>query len=196
MLKHIRPAIISILLFTGITGIAYPLAVTGLAQILFPWKANGSLLYRDGRTIGSRLIGQPFSELKYFWSRPSATGPFAYNAGASTGSNYGPLNPALVDRIQKRIHDLRIADPQNVQRIPIDLVTASGSGLDPHLSVAGARYQVSRVARARNVSEEVIRDLVNRHTEGRQLGFLGESRVNVLELNLALDEAYAVGQGK
>jgi K+-transporting ATPase ATPase C chain len=146
------------------------------------------MIVRNGKTVGSELIGQPFQDPKYFWSRPSATGPVAYNGAASSGSNLGPLNPALHDAVQQRVRDLRAADPQNTQPIPVDLVTASGSGLDPHISVAAALYQLARVARSRNMNTEYVRSLVNQSTEGRQLGFLGEPRVNVLRLNLALDE--------
>ena len=187
-LKSFRTALISILLFTVLTGLIYPLLVTAVAQLVFPGKANGSILTKNGKAVGSELIGQPFSSPKYFWSRLSATSPVAYNAGASTGSNYGPLNPALLDATAKRVKDLKEADPQNTNRVPVDLATASGSGLDPHISVAAALYQLPRVARSRNVSERVIRSLVNQYTEGRQLGFLGEPRVNVLKLNLALDD--------
>jgi K+-transporting ATPase ATPase C chain len=187
-LKHLHSSIIAIFLFTVLTGVLYPLAVTGIAQLVFPGKANGSLIQKDGKTLGSELIGQPFSDPKYFWSRPSATSPFAYNARASSGSNYGPLNPALFDAVQKRIKDLKDADPQNTEPIPVDLVTASGSGLDPHISVAAALYQVPRVARVRSIPEERVRALVDQQIEGRQLGFLGEPRVNVLKLNLTLDE--------
>jgi K+-transporting ATPase ATPase C chain len=194
--KHLRRAIITILMFTVITGLLYPLLVTGLAQVVFPGKANGSLLKKDERVVGSELIGQPFSDPKYFWGRPSATSPFAYNAGASSGSNYGPLNPALLDTVKKRVHDLRAADPQNTQPIPVDLVTASGSGLDPHISVAAARHQISRVARSRGMSAEQVRSLLDQYTEGRQFSFLGEARVNVLELNLALDEMKSFSQEK
>jgi K+-transporting ATPase KdpC subunit len=196
MLKHVRPAIIFMLLFTGITGVLYPLAVTGVAQLVFPGKANGSLMQRDGKSIGSELIGQPFSDPRYFWGRLSATSPYPYNAGSSTGSNYGPLNSALLDGAQKRIHDLQAADPQNTHPIPVDLVTASGSGLDPHISLAGALYQLPRVARVRNMSEEAVRALVDQYTEGRQLGFLGEPRIDVLKLNVALDEVHAISEGK
>jgi potassium-transporting ATPase KdpC subunit len=188
-LKHVRPAIISMLLFTGITGVLYPLVVTGVGQLLFPVKSNGSVVKRDGKPIGSELIGQPFNDPKYFWGRLSATSPFPYNAGSSAGSNYGPLNSALLDEAQKRVTELRAADPQNTQPIPVDLVTASGSGLDPHISPAGALYQLPRVARVRNLSIETVRALVDQFTEGRQLGFLGEPRVNVLILNLALDKS-------
>lgn len=194
LLKQLKPALVLIIVFTVLTGLLYPLLVTGIAQVVFPGKANGSLLMKDGKAVGSELIGQPFSDPKYFWSRLSATGPFAYNAGASTGSNYGPLNPALFDAVKKRVQDLRAADSDNTQPIPVDLVTASGSGLDPHISVAAALYQIPRVARSRKVSEESLRVLVNQHTEGRQFGFLGEPRVNVLKLNLALDGNQSVSE--
>ena len=187
-LKSTRTAIIAIALFTLITGVIYPLLVTGVAQLIFPGKANGSLIKKEGRVLGSELIGQPFSDPKYFWSRPSATGPFAYNAAASNASNFGPLNPALLDGAKKRIQDLKAADSSNTRPIPVDLVTASGSGLDPHISVAAALYQIGRVARSRNLSETQVRLLVDQNTEARQLGFLGEPRVNVLKLNLALDD--------
>jgi K+-transporting ATPase ATPase C chain len=195
-LRQLRTAIILILLLTCITGLLYPLAVTGIAQLVFPAKANGSLLKKDGKTLGSELIGQPFSDPKYFWSRLSATGPHAYNAASSSGSNYGPLNPALLDAVKKRAQELRAADPQNPLPIPVDLVTSSGSGLDPQISVAAAEYQIPRVAHARGLTEGTVRSLVDQHTERRQLGFLGEPRVNVLELNLALDEVKSISQGK
>jgi K+-transporting ATPase ATPase C chain len=188
MMKHLRSSLVMIAAFTVITGIVYPLIVTGLAQLLFPGKAGGSLIMKDGKVRGSELIGQPFSGPGYFWGRPSATVPFAYNAAASAGSNYGPLNPALLDVVRHRMIELKAADPQNTRPVPVDLVTASGSGLDPHISVAAAMYQVSRVARHRHTSQESIVTLVDGCTEGRQLGFLGEPRVNVLKLNLALDE--------
>ena len=188
LIQQLRKSFIIMILMTVITGVLYPLAVTGIAQLIFPEKANGSLIRRDGKAVGSELIGQPFSEPKYFWSRLSATSPFAYNAGASTGSNLGPLNSALLDGVKKRIKELKAADPLNTGLIPVDLVTASGSGLDPHISVASALYQLPRVAHHRNASEEQVRSIVNRCTEGRQFGFLGEARVNVLMLNLALDE--------
>ena len=175
-LKSTRTAIIAIALFTLITGVIYPLLVTGIAQLVFPGKANGSLIKREGRFLGSELIGQPFSDPKYFWSRPSATSPYAYNAAASSGSNLGPLNPALLDGAKKRIVDLKTADTSNMRRIPVDLVTASGSGLDPHISVEAAYYQLGRVARSRNLAEGKVRLLVEQNTEGRQLGFLGEPR--------------------
>ena len=187
-LKHLRTAFITLVLFTGITGVLYPLLVTGIAQLIFPEKANGSLIQKNGKLLGSEFIGQQFSNPKYFWSRPSATSPAAYNAGASSGSNYGPTNPALFEVIQKRIKELKDIDPQNTKPIPVDLVTSSGSGLDPHISVVSALYQLSRVARIRRMNEDRIRSLVDQYTEDRQLGFLGEPRVNVLKLNLALDE--------
>ncbi len=187
-LKQLRPAVVTLFLFTIITGVAYPLLVTGIAQLVFPGKANGSFIKKDGKIVGSELIGQPFSDTKYFWSRLSATGPFAYNAASSSGSNYGPLNPALLDAVKKRVQDLKAADSLNTQPIPVDLVTSSASGLDPHISIAAALYQIPRVARVRAISEPQVRSLVDQFTEGRQLGFLGEPRVNVLKLNLALDE--------
>ncbi|HMD13098.1 MAG TPA: potassium-transporting ATPase subunit KdpC [Bacteroidota bacterium] len=187
-LKNLRTAIVAVIVFTVVTGLVYPLLVTALSQFIFPEKANGSLLKQDGKVQGSELIGQPFSDPKYFWSRLSATSPYEYNAGSSTGSNYGPLNPALFDAVKKRIQDLKKADSLNIQPIPVDLVTASGSGLDPHISVAAALYQLPRVARQRNMSQENVLVLVHQYTEDRQLGFLGEPRVNVLKLNLALDK--------
>jgi K+-transporting ATPase ATPase C chain len=182
-----------LLLLTLITGVIYPLAVTGIAQLVFPRQANGSLLFENGEPVGSELIGQSFDDPGYFWGRLSATGAFPYNAfnaetlTGSSGSNYGPLNPALLAATQARIDALKAADPSNTAPIPVDLVTASGSGLDPHISLAAAYYQVQRVAQARGLDEVVVLDLVDQQTEGRQFGFLGEPRVNVLQLNQALD---------
>jgi K+-transporting ATPase ATPase C chain len=187
MFNHLKISVVMLLVLTIITGIAYPLAVTGIAQLIFPNAANGSLLLKDGKAVGSSLIGQPFSDAKYFWSRPSATGPYPYNAGASSGSNQGPLNPALVDAVKARVEALRAADPNNAAAVPVDLVTASASGLDPHISPAAAEYQVNRVARLRGLDAGQVRQLVTAHTESRQWGILGEPRVNVLTLNLALD---------
>jgi K+-transporting ATPase ATPase C chain len=185
--RLIRNAISMLLVMTLITGIAYPLIVTGVAQALFPHQANGSLVEKDGKPIGSELIGQSFDDPKYFWGRPSATAPQPYNGTASNGSNQGPTNPALRDAVQQRIDALRKADPDNVAPVPADLVMASGSGLDPDISPASAHYQVARVARVRHLSVTQVQDLVAKFTQGRQLGFLGEPRVNVLQLNLALD---------
>lgn len=188
MRSLIRPALMLLLLLTLATGIIYPTIVTGLAQLLFPWQANGSLVALAGRPVGSALIGQSFSDPKYFWGRPSATAPVPYNGGSSAASNYGPLNPALVDsEIAPRSAQLHAADPTNAVPIPVDLITSSGSGLDPHISPAAAEYQVSRVARVRGVDPSRVRQLIAQSTEGRQLGLLGERRVNVLRLNLALD---------
>jgi K+-transporting ATPase ATPase C chain len=188
MFNQFKPAIVILALMTVITGLVYPAVVTGIAQLVFPHQANGSLIERNGQVIGSELIGQHFDDPKYFWGRLSATGPFPYNAGASSGSNLGPTNPALFEASQARIDALQAADPGNPLPIPVDLVTASGSGLDPHISVAAALYQAPRVARERGLPAEQVRALVDEHTEARTLGFLGEPRVNVLELNLALDE--------
>ena len=187
MMAQLRPALMSLILLTLITGVAYPLVVTGIAQLIFPYQANGSLIVKDGKVVGSALIGQPFDDPKYFWSRPSATSPYGDNAGASSGSNLSPTNPALISAVQGRVDALRAADPDHKSPVPVDLVTASGSGLDPHISPAAAIYQVSRVAKARKLAPEAVRVLVDQHTQGRQLGFLGEPRVNVLTLNLALD---------
>jgi len=184
MNTQLRPAITLLALFTIITGVVYPILVTGIAQMAFPHQANGSLIEKDGVVIGSELIGQQFDDPIYFWGRPSAAG---YNAAASSGSNYGAMNPALLDSVQARIDVLKAADPDNTLPIPVDLVTASGSGLDPHISVASALYQVHRVASARGLDEADVIALVDQYTEGRQFGFLGEPRVNVLLLNLALD---------
>ncbi|HUI30772.1 MAG TPA: potassium-transporting ATPase subunit KdpC [Candidatus Acidoferrales bacterium] len=187
-LKNLRIAGISILLFTVLTGLLYPLAITGISQLIFPSQANGSLITKDGKVVGSTLIGQPFSDPKYFWSRLSPTSPYQYNAAASTGSNYGPLNPALLAEVNQRIGDLKKVDPLNTQPIPVDLVTSSGSGLDPHISIAAALYQLPRVARVRGLKADQVRDLIDKYTEGRFLGFIGEPGVDVLKLNLALDE--------
>lgn len=189
MLKELKPALVMLVLLTVLTGLVYPLLVTGLAQVLFPDRANGSLVLRDGKAVGSDLIGQPFSSPKYFWGRSSATAPYPYNASASSGSNQGPTNPALTDAVAARIQALREADPGNSAPVPVDLVTASGSGLDPHISPAAAQYQVNRVAGARGLDPAVVQAMVIQHTDGRQLGVLGEPRVNVLELNLALEGA-------
>ena len=187
MKEHLRPALSMLLVLTLLTGVVYPLTVTGLAQLVFPQQANGSLIVRDGKVIGSELIGQHFDDPKYFWGRPSATSPFPYNAAASSGSNLGPTNPALIEAVKIRVAALRAADPDNEAPVPVDLVTASGSGLDPHITPAAALYQAHRVARLRGLAENQVKDLVARSTEGRQFGFLGEPRVNVLKLNLALD---------
>jgi K+-transporting ATPase ATPase C chain len=183
----IRPTLVSLVALTVITGLLYPAAVTGIAQLIFPRQANGSLIVSGGEARGSELIGQGFTDPRYFWSRPSATGPVPYNAAVSSGSNLGPTNPALADAVKGRIEALRAADPGNTAPVPVDLVTASGSGLDPHITIAAAEYQVGRVSRARGLSEDQVRDLVRRFTSGRQFGILGEPRVTVLPLNLALD---------
>jgi len=187
MLKDLRPSLVLLAALTAVTGVAYPLLVTGVAQVAFPKQAGGSLILKDGKAIGSELIGQPFSDPKHFWGRPSATSPYPYNAAASSGSNQGPLNPALEEAVAARVKALRDADPGNTAPVPVDLVTASGSGLDPHISPAAAEYQVTRVAKARGMDPAKVRELVARNTQGRQLGVLGEPRVNVLALNLALD---------
>jgi potassium-transporting ATPase KdpC subunit len=191
MSRLIRNAVSMLLVMTAITGIAYPLVATGVAQVLFPRQANGSLIEKDGKPIGSELIGQYFDDPKYFWSRPSATTPQPNNGTASNGSNLGPTNPALRDAVQQRIDALRKADPGNTAPVPADLVTTSGSGLDPEISPAAAQYQVARVARVRNLSPQQVQTLVAQATQGRQLGLLGEPRVNVLQLNLALDNLQA-----
>lgn len=183
----LRPALMLLTFFTIVTGLVYPLAVTGLAQLIFPFQANGSLIVRGDRPIGSALIGQPFADPRYFWGRPSATTPFPDNAAAASGSNLGQGNPALHQQVARRIAALRAADPKNIQPAPVDLVTASGSGLDPHISPAAAGYQVGRVARARGMDEAKVRALVIARIEERTLGIFGEPRVNVLQLNLALD---------
>jgi potassium-transporting ATPase KdpC subunit len=187
MIRILRQATVSIVVFTVITGVIYPLIVTGVAQLIFPSQANGSLIVNNGKTVGSSLIGQSFSSPKYFWARPSATSPMPYNAANSSGSNLGPLNPALIENVKARIEQLKKADDMSKPIVPVDLVTASASGLDPDISPAAAEYQVARVAKARNLDETKIRELVVKLTKSRQLGILGEPRVNVLELNLALD---------
>jgi K+-transporting ATPase ATPase C chain len=184
----IRNSLMSILVFTILTGIIYPLAVTGIAQVIFPRQANGSIITKNGKAVGSRLIGQQSDDPKKFWGRLSATTPYPYNGGSSTGSNLGPNNPDLVKAVQARIDALRAAEPGNDAKIPIDLVTASGSGLDPHISLAAAEYQLKRVAKVRGLDESRVRDIVAKNTSGRWLGVIGEPVVNVLELNLALDE--------
>jgi K+-transporting ATPase ATPase C chain len=186
MLSELRPALVIFALLTLVTGVLYPGAVTLVGQ-LFRDQATGSVIERDGRVVGSRLLGQPFSSPKYFWSRPSATGPHPYNGAVSSGSNLGPFNPTLEAAVRERVAALRAADPGNTQRVPVDLVTASGSGLDPHISLAAAEYQLDRVARARGLEPARVRALVQNATQSRTLGVLGEPRVNVLELNLALD---------
>ncbi len=183
----LRPAVSLFVLLTAITGIVYPLAVTGVAKVAFPEAADGSLIVKDGKAVGSRLIGQNFTDPKYFWGRPSATGPMPYNASASGGSNQGPLNPALVDAAKGRIDALKAADPDNKQPIPADLVNASASGLDPHISPETAAYQITRIASQRQLPPADLKALVSQHTEGRQWGVFGEPRVNVLQLNIALD---------
>jgi K+-transporting ATPase KdpC subunit len=191
----VRPAVVLFGLLTLVTGVLYPLLVTELAQVVFPHQANGSVLIWDGQAVGSELIGQPFDRPEYFWGRPSATASFPYNAfdamhlTGSSGSNLGPLSSRLQQSVRERVERLHAADPTNLAPIPVDLVTASGSGLDPHISVAAAHYQVPRVAQVRGIDAEVVRALVDQYTEGRQLGLLGERRVNVLKLNLALDTA-------
>ena len=187
MSRLIRNALTMLVVMTVITGLIYPMVATGVAQVLFPHQANGSLIERDGKPIGSELIGQNFDDPKYFWGRPSATTPQPNNGTASNGSNLGPTNTALRDAVQQRIDALRKADPANTMPVPVDLVTASGSGLDPEISPAAAQYQVTRVARVRHLSEQQVQTLVAQATQGRQLGLFGEPRVNVLQLNLALD---------
>ena len=186
-LPYLRPALVFLGGFTLLTGVIYPLLVTAVAQIIFPFQANGSLVEQDGAILGSELIGQPFDDPAYFWGRPSLTQPYPYNAAASAGSTLAPSNPALTEQVSARIAALETADPSNTRPIPVDLVTASASGLDPHISLAAAEYQVERVAEVRGVETAVVRQLVNEYTEGRTLGLLGEPRVNVLRLNLALD---------
>jgi len=193
---QLRPAIVGVIVFTILTGLIYPLTITGIAQLLFPREANGSLISRGGKTVGSELIGQGFNDPRYFWSRPSATAPQGYNAAASSGSNLGPSNPALTQAVADRIQALRNADPGNALRVPVDLVTASASGLDPHVSPAAAAYQAARVARAQGLREADVLNLVARNVEGRQWGVLGEPRVNVLRLNIALDDLVAQTQNR
>ena len=188
MKNILRPALVLFLILTLITGVAYPLLVTGVAQTLFPIQAAGSIILRDGKAVGSELIGQNFTDPKHFWGRPSATGPMPYNASASSGSNQGPLNPALTDAVKGRIEALRAEDSGNTKRVPVDLVTASASGLDPHISPAAANYQVSRVAKARGLAADKVQAEVDAQTETPLFGLLGEPRVNVLKLNLALDK--------
>lgn len=185
--QDLKRALRMLIALTVLTGVIYPLAVTVVAQVVLPSAANGSLITVDGAVVGSSLIGQGFSDPKHFWSRPSATSPSAYNGAASSGSNQGPLSAALADAVKSRVAALVAADPQHRSPVPVDLVTASASGLDPHVSVAGARYQVARVAAARGLAPDAVQKLVDEHTEGRDLGVLGEPRVNVLELNLALN---------
>jgi len=176
-----------LVVLTVLTGVIYPLATWGIAQLAFPRTANGSLIEQNGKAVGSALIGQPFDDPKYFWSRPSATSPQPYNGASSSGSNQGPRNPALADAVKDRVKALRDADPGNSAAVPVDLVTASGSGLDPEISLAAAEYQVARVAKARGMPVDSVRALVGKNTEGRTFGLLGEPRVNVVKLNLALD---------
>jgi K+-transporting ATPase ATPase C chain len=187
LIQQLRPVIVIFVALSVITGLTYPLAVTGVAAVAFPSAASGCLIEKDGKLLGSRLIGQPFDDAKYFWGRPSATGPYGHNAGASSGSNLGPLNEALETAVKDRVTNLKNADPDQTEAPPIDLVTASGSGLDPHISPAAALYQVGRVAKARNWTKERVEVLVRQHIEPRTFGLLGEPRVNVLLLNLALD---------
>ena len=189
MIAHFRPCLILFMLFTMLTGLAYPALITVIAQTVFHHQANGSVIIQDGKAVGSELIGQTFDDPSYFWGRPSATGPTGYNAAASSGSNLGPTNPVLLDNIRARVEAIRAAHPDQTRTVPVDLVTASASGLDPHISPAAAEYQVGRVAKARNLSEDKLRELILSNTEGRSFGVLGESRVNVLRLNLALDAA-------
>jgi K+-transporting ATPase ATPase C chain len=189
MSRLIRNSLMMLLLMTLITGVLYPLAATGLAQVIFPGQANGSLIEKNGKPVGSALIGQSFTDAKYFWGRPSATSPNPNNAASSSGSNTGPTNPALIDAIKQRIDALHAVDPGNKAPVPVDLITASGSGLDPDISPAAAQYQLARVAQARKLSVSQVQALVDQSTSGRTLGILGEPRVNVLKLNLALDSS-------
>jgi len=188
MTSMLRPAIVSFVLLSAVTGLLYPLAVTAISKPVFAHQAAGSLIERGGKVVGSELIGQTFTQPRYFWGRPSATGPMGANATASSGSNQGPLNPALTDAVKGRVEALRAADPSNTAPVPADLVTASASGLDPHISLAAAHYQAVRVARERGLSPAAVQALIEAHTEGRTFGLFGEPRVNVLQLNLALDQ--------
>ncbi len=190
--EHIKKAIIANLVLTVLLGVLYPLAITAIAQVTMPGKANGSLIEKDGKVVGSSLIGQQFDDPAYFWGRLSATGPVPYNSAASSGSNLGPLNPALHDAVQGRIAALQSADPDNTDKVPVDLVTSSGSGLDPHISIAAAQYQAPRIARLRKLDPSAVAQMIDRHTDGRSLGVLGEPGVNVLELNLELDSKTGV----
>jgi K+-transporting ATPase ATPase C chain len=187
-MRELKSSLLIFLLLTVVTGVAYPALVTGVAALAFSDAASGSLIESDGRIVGSHLLGQPFSDPKFFWSRPSATAPQPYNGAASSGSNQGPINPALESAVRDRIAALRAADPDNARPVPVDLITASGSGLDPHISVAAAEYQIPRVARVRGLNEDAVRAAVNAATFGRTFGVLGEARVNVVELNLALEQ--------
>jgi K+-transporting ATPase ATPase C chain len=189
MFAQLMPSLRMLVVMSALTGVIYPLLVTGVAKVAFPRAANGSLIVADGKTLGSDLVGQPFDDPKYFWSRPSATSPQPYNGMSSSGSNQGPRNPALADAVKDRIKALRDADPGNTAAVPVDLITASGSGLDPHISVAAAQYQLARIAKVRGLAAEQVQRLVAENTEGRTLGVLGEPRVNVLTLNIALDHA-------
>jgi potassium-transporting ATPase KdpC subunit len=188
MMRILRQAVACIVVFTVITGVIYPLIVTGFAQLAFPHQANGSLLVNNGKTVGSSLIGQSFSSPKYFWARPSATSPIPYNAANSSGSNLGPLNPTLMDNVKARIEQLKAADTTSKPLVPVDLVTASASGLDPHISMAAALYQIPRVARLRGIPQEEVAEIVRENTQERFMGVIGETVVNVLQLNMALDE--------
>jgi K+-transporting ATPase ATPase C chain len=188
-MQVVRPAVMFMVVMTALTGAIYPLLITGISQVVFPHQANGSLLYEGDKLVGSELIGQPFDDPKYFWSRPSATGTVPYNAAASSGSNLGPIEPNLTGGFQSRAATLKKADPDNTSPIPVDLITASSSGLDPHISPAAAEYQVARVARSRGLQAQAVRELVNKHTETRTFGLLGEERVNVVRLNIELDRA-------
>jgi K+-transporting ATPase ATPase C chain len=188
MKAHLRPCLVLFTLLTLLTGVAYPALITGIAQVVFHDQANGSVILQEGRAVGSELIGQSFDDPGYFWGRPSATGPTGYNAAASSGSNLGPTNAALIEAIRGRVEAIRVAHPDQTKPVPVDLVTASGSGLDPHISPAAAEYQAARVAKNRGLREDSVRELIAQNTEGRSLGVLGEPRVNVLQLNLALND--------